>query len=73
MLCASIGHSSQKLWQFEYLKAFFFNFERVDILWFAIEHPSQKLLSFEFVRSFHLHDGEIEGDVNHRIQAGWMK
>ena len=28
---------------------------------------------FKYLGSIIQNDGEIEGDVNHRIQAGWMK
>jgi len=35
-----------------FLRAFVFNYERLDILWDTVEHPIQKLLSFEFAQSF---------------------
>ncbi|KAL5146225.1 Pachytene checkpoint protein 2 [Glycine soja] len=38
-----------------------------------VEVNAHSLFSKWFSESGKLDDGEIEGDVNHRIQAGWMK
>ncbi|KAH1251469.1 hypothetical protein GmHk_05G014337 [Glycine max] len=37
------------------------------------DHIIPQVTRFKYLESVIQDDGEIEGDVNHRIQAGWMK
>ncbi|KAH1190889.1 Pre-mRNA-processing protein 40B [Glycine max] len=37
------------------------------------DHITPQVTRFKYLGSVIQDDGEIEGDVNHRIQAGWMK
>ena len=37
------------------------------------DHIIPQVTRFKYLGSVIQDDGEIEGDVNHRIQAGWMK
>lgn len=32
-----------------------------------------QVTKFEYLRSIVQNDGEIEGNLNHKIQAGWLK
>lgn len=35
------------------------------------DHVNQQITRFKYLGSVIQHDGEIKGDVNHQIQAGW--
>ncbi|KAF7808226.1 sacsin isoform X2 [Senna tora] len=37
------------------------------------DHPMREVTSFKYLGTIIQNNGEIEEDVNHRIQAGWMK
>lgn len=37
------------------------------------DHTIPLVTKFKYLGSIMQNDGELEGDVNHRIQAGWMK
>ena len=55
ILCAWIGHSSEKLWPFELLESFCCSFfVRLDISLASHIHLSQKLWLFEFPESFRI-------------------
>ena len=48
---ASIKHSSQKKWPFEFVRASVFSFEHLVISWASIIYSSQKLWPFAFAKS----------------------
>jgi len=52
IILAWIGHSSQKLWLFEFPCVAMFNFVRLHTLCAWIEHPSEKLWPYDFLENF---------------------
>ncbi|KAL5172393.1 hypothetical protein HKD37_16G045160 [Glycine soja] len=58
----------------EYMECKFNKRRRVSNLEVKIgDHIIPQVTQFKYLGSVIQDDGEIEGDVNHRIQAGWMK
>ena len=63
-----------RCWALEYMECKFNKRRRVSNSEVKIgDYIIPQVTRFKYLGSVIQDDGEIEGDVNHRIQAGWMK